>query len=68
MAKASCPECYEQVRVSGEIGLGARLTCSQCGVELEVVRLDPLELDYVLYPDWEDFDWEKLIRDEDFRP
>ena|GEM_PF-4324726 len=54
--------------MSGEIGLGARLTCSQCGVELEVVRLDPLELDYVLYPDWEDFDWEKLIRDEDFRP
>ncbi len=66
MAKADCPECYERVRVSDQVKLGDRSLCVQCGVELEVVRLDPPELDYALYADWPEFDWEALVRDEDF--
>lgn len=66
MAKASCPECYAWIRFPEQVSLGMRLTCIQCGVEVEVVRLDPLELDYAVYPDWEDIDWEDLIRDENF--
>ena len=54
MKTASCPECEAEITF-GEIPvLSEILQCPECGSELEVVSLDPLELE--LAPE-EDEDW-----------
>ena len=52
---AMCPDCEEDVRISGKIDLGKSVVCPHCGADLEVVDLDPVELswsyEYSLNPD-----------------
>lgn len=54
MPTTSCPECSEDVYVDAESEQGDIVTCEECGSELEVVGLDPLELD--LYEENDDLD------------
>ena len=58
MPTAICPECDEEVYVDSESEQGDRVTCEECGSELVVVGLDPIELD--LYEETETDD-----KDED---
>lgn len=53
---AICPDCEEDVHLKGKIKLGMKVTCPNCGANLEVVETVPLELDWV-YED-EDYDEE----------
>jgi alpha-aminoadipate carrier protein LysW len=45
MPTAVCPECEEKVYVDAESEQGDIVTCDECGADLEVVGLDPVELD-----------------------
>lgn len=45
MPTAICPECDEEVYVDAESEQGDVVTCDECGTDLEVVGLDPVELD-----------------------
>lgn len=45
MPKAVCPECDEEVFVDAECEQGDVVNCDECGSSLEVVGLDPVELD-----------------------
>ncbi|MGB7201213.1 MAG: hypothetical protein WBD16_02980 [Pyrinomonadaceae bacterium] len=45
MPTSNCPECSEEVYVDAECEQGDKVTCDECGSSLEVVGLDPLELD-----------------------
>ena len=45
MPTTICPECSEDVYVDAESEQGDVVTCEECGSELEVVGLDPLEVD-----------------------
>lgn len=45
MPTANCPECSEEVFVDAESEQGDRVTCDECGSSLEIVGLDPMELD-----------------------
>lgn len=45
MPTAVCPECEEKVYVDAESEQGDIVSCEECGVDLEVVGLDPVELD-----------------------
>lgn len=45
MPTANCPECSEEVYVDAETEQGDAVTCDECGSSLEVVGLDPMELD-----------------------
>lgn len=45
MPTAICPECDEEVYVDAESEQGDTVSCDECGANLEVVGLDPLELD-----------------------
>ncbi len=38
--KATCPECYFEFDVEGEVMIGEIIDCPDCGVELEVVSVD----------------------------
>lgn len=63
MPTTSCPECSEDVYVDAESEQGDLVTCEECGSELEVVGLDPLEVD--LHEETDDLD--DNLDDEDER-
>ena len=54
MPTTVCPECDEEVYVDADSEQGDVVSCDECGVNLEVVGLDPIELD--LYEGGDDFD------------
>ena len=44
----TCPECDSQIDVEEEeLDEGDLITCEECGAELKVLGLDPLELEVV---------------------
>ena len=45
MPTSICPECDEEVFVDAEIEQGDRVSCDECGSQLVVVGLDPIEMD-----------------------
>lgn len=42
----ACPACGELVRAGEDVMLGETVVCDNCGVELEVIGLAPLRLDF----------------------
>jgi alpha-aminoadipate carrier protein LysW len=54
MPTAVCPECDEEVYVDADSEQGDVVSCDECGSDLEVVGLDPIELD--LYEGASDLD------------
>ena len=52
---AKCPECGNPIQLGKNVKLEALITCPECDCWLEVISLNPLELDYVLGDEeWED--------------
>jgi lysine biosynthesis protein LysW len=41
----TCPDCEADVHVDVDTDKGDAVTCDECGTKLEVVGLDPVELD-----------------------
>ena len=54
MPIASCPECAAELHVEEEMDKGGIVTCEECESRLEVVGLDPVELDIVEEEDLDD--------------
>lgn len=54
LSAVECPECCAEVALSQGTVLHEILPCSDCGAELEIVSLDPVEVD--LAPEVEE-DW-----------
>ena len=54
MPTGTCPECDADVHVDPEADKGEIVSCEECGTELEIVGLDPVELDLV--EEEEDYD------------
>ena len=53
MPTGTCPECDADVHVDTDVDKGEMVNCEECGTQLEIVGLDPVELDIV---DEEDYD------------
>ncbi|MBM3263671.1 MAG: lysine biosynthesis protein LysW [candidate division Zixibacteria bacterium] len=51
---AICPECGGAIELDYDVVEGEIVECEECGAELEVVNVNPLELDVA--PDEEE-DW-----------
>ncbi len=51
---AECVECGEEIEAHKDVERGEILDCSTCGTELEVIEIDPIELDEApeLEEDW----------------
>ena len=47
MPTGTCPECEADVHVDTDADKGEVVDCEECGIQLEVVGLDPVELDVV---------------------
>ncbi|MGH9799290.1 MAG: lysine biosynthesis protein LysW [Blastocatellia bacterium] len=54
MPLSACPACEAEIHVDENVDKGELITCEECDSALEVVGLDPIELD--LAPDDEDED------------
>ncbi len=54
MPTTACPECTEDVFVDADSEQGDIVSCEECGTDLEIVGLDPIELD--IHTDTDDFD------------
>jgi alpha-aminoadipate carrier protein LysW len=52
----TCPECDADVHVDPDVDKGETVSCEECGIGLEVVGLDPVELDIVQDEDLDDDD------------
>ena len=62
MAKL-CPECDNPLDIDeDEVEEGDTLTCDECGADLEVVTVEPLEVALV---DAEGYDDEEAVREDD---
>lgn len=59
-----CPECEAVIDEEFE-DVGEIFVCPDCGVELEVISLDPLEFDLALMDEEEDDDEFSFDDDED---
>ena len=63
---AHCPECESLVDVDvDEVEEGEIVTCPECGVELEVVNTNPVELDLAEDEELEEDEEEELGEDEE---
>jgi lysine biosynthesis protein LysW len=52
---AVCPECGAEIHVEEDVDKGELLRCDECETSLEVVGLDPIELDVSADDDDDDF-------------
>jgi alpha-aminoadipate/glutamate carrier protein LysW len=43
----TCPECEADVHVDTDADKGDIVSCEECGTDLEIVGLDPVEMDIV---------------------
>jgi lysine biosynthesis protein LysW len=64
MPKTYCLNCDEAINVATP-RLGATVVCPECGAEMEVISVSPLELDFPLDEEWEDEEWEDEWEDEE---
>lgn len=55
MPRGTCPECEGDVQVDDEVDKGDTVECPDCGTSLEVVGLDPIELDVASEEEEEDW-------------
>ena len=59
MVTAFCLDCGYSVSLGLQSTEGQMVTCSNCGAQLEVLSLDPLELDWAfLEPVVDDREWD----------
>lgn len=49
-----CPECAAAVPLAADVMQNEIVTCPDCGIELEILSLDPLHVDYapMVEEDW----------------
>ncbi|MFH1633203.1 MAG: lysine biosynthesis protein LysW [Chloroflexota bacterium] len=47
MVSVSCPECRQQIDLDSNPEIGQQVTCQSCNVDLEVIWLFPVCLDYL---------------------
>ena len=58
MPLAACPVCEAEIHVDEDVDKGETLRCEECEATLEVVGLDPIELDLAPEDD-EDEDYDE---------
>lgn len=62
---ATCPECDYPIDLDDDVDVGETVQCEECGVELEVVSADPLELAPVEEAGYDEEDLSLLSGDEE---
>ena len=45
MTTITCPECEAEIELGSEVELGEIIVCPDCGIDLEIISLDPLKVE-----------------------
>jgi lysine biosynthesis protein LysW len=53
---AVCPECEAEIHVNDDVDKGEIINCEGCEARLEVVGLDPIELDLAMEDEEDDYE------------
>jgi uncharacterized paraquat-inducible protein A len=53
MINIYCPDCDGRITFNPRAFVGQRVTCPHCQTDLEVINVEPLELDWVYDWTWE---------------
>jgi lysine biosynthesis protein LysW len=61
MVMAICPACEGEISIQGQVEMGQNIHCPQCMEDLEVIDIDPLELDWA----YDDLDWDDEDDEDD---
>jgi alpha-aminoadipate carrier protein LysW len=61
-----CPDCDGKIVINPRVQLGQKLVCPHCDAELEVISIDPVELDWAYDWSWDDDEDEDDEDDEDW--
>lgn len=48
---SKCPACGENIYIKDQLRLGQIVICTGCEEELEIIKIDPIVLDWVYIPD-----------------
>ncbi len=59
-----CPDCDEDVRIPPRPRIGQRVICQRCGAKLEVIEVDPIELDWA-YDEEDEEEDEGFLEEEE---
>ena len=65
MVNADCPSCGTKVIIGSHPRMGQRFTCRSCNTEVEVVWLDPVELDWPYDDDGVDDEFDEWDLEEE---
>lgn len=60
-----CPECDNPIDINDEVEEGETVQCEECGTELEVVSVEPLELAAVEEAGYDDEDVAPVSEEDD---
>ena len=60
-----CPECDNPINMEDEVDRGETVQCEECGAELEVVSVDPIELAAVEDAGYDDDDVSQPAEEEE---
>lgn len=55
MSSTFCPDCDGEIALNPDVSLGQRLACPHCHVDLEVIHLNPVWLDWTYVRSGEDW-------------
>ena len=66
MTIVECISCGTEIKFSAQPKMGTLVSCSDCDAKLEVVWLDPVELDWPFDDDDDDDDADYSYEDEDY--
>jgi len=63
MARTYCITCDAEIMMDNP-HMGMKFPCPECGDQLEVVSVDPFDVDYPYDDDWDD-DWDEEWDEEE---
>ncbi len=64
MPKTYCLDCDAPIQVT-DPEEGDIITCPECGAEFEIISVDPLDIDYPLDEEWDEYEWEEEEEEEE---
>ena len=56
MSWSVCPSCGETIKLAGQPRISQKVTCRYCDESLEIIDVNPIELDWAYYDD-DDDEW-----------
>ena len=61
MGRVHCPDCDGRIMLSPQVQIGLTMMCPYCDAELEVISIDPPEVDWAYDWEWDEEEEEEKV-------